>query len=245
MKICIVGQGFLGNTVVEKLQEKYELVVIASSKSIFPTADLKGIDVIINCAGESRRYVVEKDFVSAADLEKAVIKRLEKIQEINPEVKVIHISSICVGEDNNYGLLKCETELEIIDYFEKSCILRLGGLVGKGLLKNPIYDWLHGNLIRVSKESLYNFISTEEVANIIDFLIRNWELGEGKILNVAASEPAFLKELFAMKNIEPHFISGGLLVEVFNPDVSELQEFYPVKTTKEYLKDYLCSFLKT
>jgi len=238
MKICLLGLGFVGSAVSKKLAQKHDLTVVASSKSPFKP---EYFDLVINCAGVSKKYGVEKDFDAAWDHEKVIFDRILEMQNFNPMLKLLHISSICVTEDTNYGEIKRITERQAtrFDY----CILRLGGLVGDGLSKNVVFDWIQGKPIRTSVKSVYNFISIEEVANIIDYLVDNWRSEE--IINVGASESIVIEDLFQLRNFPIQLFPGSeLVVENYNFDVSELQKFYPMKTSKEYVEEYLTSLEK-
>jgi dTDP-4-dehydrorhamnose reductase len=46
-------------------------------------------------------------------------------------------------------------------------IFRLGGMVGKGLKKNSIFDLLHGRPLRVHPDSAYQYLNTDDVARIV------------------------------------------------------------------------------
>jgi nucleoside-diphosphate-sugar epimerase len=234
MKICIFGKGFVGSAVCEKLKEIHDLHVFASSKDQF---QLDYFDLVINCAGISKRYEVTENFLDSLKKEEEIISKIDCLQVLNPNMKIIHISSVCAGDKTPYGDLKLEIENRIDDLADYA-ILRPGALIGEGLRKNVVFDWIHGRSIRVSPYSIYNFISTEEVASIIEYLINNWK--ERITLNVGASESIKLQDVFKLrKSIIPFFMPGDLPCEVYNIDVSELQKMYPVKTSKEYLEEFL------
>lgn len=234
MKICVFGKGFVGSAICKKLLGKYNLSVFASSKDQF---QLDYFDLVINCAGISKKYEVEENFLESLKKEEEIISKIDCLQVLNPNIKIIHISSVCAGDKTPYGDLKLEIENRIDDLADY-IILRPGALIGEGLRKNAVFDWIHGRSIRVSPYSVYNFISTQEVANIIEYLINNWK--ERIVLNVGASESILLQDVFKLrKSNTPFFKPGDLPCEIYNIDVSELQKVYFVKTSKEYLEEFL------
>jgi len=237
MKICVLGKGFVGSAICKKLEQKYDLTVFASSKEEFKPDHF---DIVINCAGEARRYKVEEDFFGCLKKEDKVIEMIQVLGFLNPDIKVVHLSSICAENKTPYGELKLQIEISI-NQFPNNCILRLGGLIGEGLRKNVIFDWLNGKPIRVSKFSVYNFISTAEVANIVEYIINNFDRRfKNQIMNIAASQPIVIKDVFALrKNINVRFIEENVPCEIFNINTDKLQEFYSVKTSEEYIKEFL------
>ena len=47
-------------------------------------------------------------------------------------------------------------------------VLRLAGMVGPGLRKNPVYDILQGEPLRIHPESQYQFLHAEDAAHSWD-----------------------------------------------------------------------------
>ncbi len=237
MNIWLIGsKGFVGSAVMRKLSCSHKVFGV-SSKDKFGCGSFENTDFVVNCAGNSKRWLVESDPTEALWNEKKIMELITKIISESPKAKIIHISSVCAGDETPYGDLKLQMEDYIYD-FDYWCVLRLVGLVGENLRKNVIFDWIHGRSIRVSPYSVYNFISTAEVAGVVEYLINNWK--EGMILNVGASESILLQDIFKLrKGVTPFFMPGDLPCEVYNIDVSELQKFYSVKTSKEYLEEFL------
>jgi nucleoside-diphosphate-sugar epimerase len=251
MNICLLGStGFVGQTVMKKLSEKHNVLGI-SSKQEFGEGSFTGTDMIVNCAGVAAQWFATKHFAEAYTVEQKIQNRIYRIKSESPYAGIVHISSICAVENTCYGHLKLWAEQGILDYWIDPYILRLGGLVGPGLWKNVIYDFVNEKPIRIFPESMCNYISTKEVANIISFLVEEHEkvplgllqqLGYKRIFNVAASKPIALKDIFKLrKDIEPCFVEGDLPLDNYFIDVSDLQSFYPVKTSEEYVLEYLDS----
>jgi len=237
MNICLLGPGFVGRTVGLQLSQHPDFHVTLTSSRANQIDE--GFDVIVNCAGASRRYLVEQDPKSALSAEYLSFKRILLAQDRRPQTKLLHISSICAQspEDSEYGKLKYEVEKWARTY-PNICILRLGGLVGPGLQKNLIYDWTNQKPLRVTPKSFFNFITTQEVGRIVDQILQNWLPGE--TINVGASTSMRASTIVGLRKIKYSYLPEDLLVHENNRiDIARLQEFFTVKTTEHYLETYL------
>jgi nucleoside-diphosphate-sugar epimerase len=65
-----------------------------------------------------------------------------------------------------YGLCKHLAEEVVRNRCRRPVILRLGGLLGPGLRKNPLFDLLTGQPLRAHPDSEFGYIHTDEVARI-------------------------------------------------------------------------------
>ena len=155
MKICIIGHtGFVGKAVYNYFNKPpYQITGINSNTYYLPTCKF---NIIINCAGNSKKYIAIEN--PNIDFHKTV-GLFSRILKLKAD-KFIQISSIDADSLNNYGKSKIISELCSKLYFEKTTILRLGGLVGNGLKKNVIYDILNNKNLFVTLNSVFNYIST-------------------------------------------------------------------------------------
>jgi nucleoside-diphosphate-sugar epimerase len=240
MNICVLGPGFLGRTVGRRLAENSNFhVTMVSSRINWSDADLSGYDAIVNCAGNSARYLVEQDPDGARTSENAIFDRIRSVHKANPNVKLLHMSSICArtSDTSEYGKLKRQTETWAGETSDP-CILRLCGLIGPRLVKNFIFDLTNGNPIRVTSDTLYNFISTQEVGNITEHILLNWKPNE--TFNVGASTSMRVSTMVKMREFNHTYLSADQLVkETYQIDTSKLQGFFSVKTTQQYVEEYL------
>jgi nucleoside-diphosphate-sugar epimerase len=72
---------------------------------------------------------------------------------------------------SHYGFHKLLAEQIVEHYAGRWLIVRLGGMVGPGLWKNPVYDVLNGCPLRIHPDSQYQFIHTDEVARLVWLLV--------------------------------------------------------------------------
>lgn len=236
MKICLIGDtGFVGRTVYEYLNDKYEVTGINSKTENIPSDKF---NLIINCAGNAKKFLADKDPEKIKEIRERI---LEKILQINCK-NIIHISSIDASSfpDNNYTMSKLVMEKCIKILFPKWIILRLGGMVGPYLKKNVVYDIVNNKNLFVNFNSNYNYISTQEVASIVDKII-NMNLNK-EIINVAACEPIQVKEIIDIaKKYDITFdgSEGESMEDYKDVNIDRLSDFFEAKSSKHYISEYL------
>jgi len=238
MKICVVGHtGFIGQTVYSYFINKYKTFGINSKTKKMPS---EKFDVIINCAGNSKKYSSEKNINKVILANKSIINNILKLKT----KKIIHISSIDASftPDNSYTISKLNFEKLIKSYFSEATILRLGGLVGPGLKKNVVFDIKNNKNLFVTLDSIYNYISTKEVAKIIHKII---ELNiHNKIINICSNNPISVQEIIneALKHSIIFTKKIGNKKENYtNININNLKEFFTPKDSKYYINKYFTS----
>ena len=70
------------------------------------------------------------------------------------------------AEQKAYGFHKRLAEQCAVHACPDALVLRLGGMVGPGLRKNPVYDILNGGPLWISPDSRLQYMHTDEVARI-------------------------------------------------------------------------------
>ena len=111
-------------------------------------------------------------------------------------------------------------------------MLRVVSVLGKGLQKNVIFDLVHEMPLWVTPDSIYNYISSEDLSDIIALLINYPIKG---ILNVGAKESIRIDKVAEITGTNPTY---GEQKDEILVDVEELLKIYPVKTSAEYVKDF-------
>ena len=212
------------------------------------------VDCLINANGSG--FKSQANANPRLDFEKNVTSTVNYIFDFKYKI-FIHISSIDVYPNPEscekthediaieiertipYGFHKYLAELIVRRYCPRWLILRLGGLVGANLKKNPIYDWTHNKPLLISKESRLTFIHTEIVAQIIEQLIQKNVTNE--IINVCSSDSIRLNDLAGIhdfKIVEAAGV-GSLSVQDYNINVNKLKRFFSVGTSRAYIEKYL------
>src|SRR5262249_9340819 len=90
-----------------------------------------------------------------------------------------------VAACSHYGFHKLLAEQLVRHYARRWLIVRLAGMVGPGLRKNPGYDIIQDLPLRIHPDSRYQFMSTDDAARIVWALV---ERGlEGQVFNVCGT----------------------------------------------------------
>lgn len=147
----------------------------------------KECDLLINAAGNSKKYLAAEN--PPEDFRYSLLALLETFFDFRFR-SYVYISSIdvypdhtdptCNREDaeieienlSHYGFHKYLGECMVRHYLSRWLIVRLGGVLGPGLKKNPVFDLLHDIPLRVSEESSYQYIATDTVAALVLELAR-------------------------------------------------------------------------
>ena len=217
MKIALIGyKGFVGRVLFKKLN------MVGVGRDNYDEMKKGEYDIVINCAMPSKRFWA---FNNPFDDFKATVELTADIFYNWKFKKLIQISTVSARcqLDHPYGVNKTVAEYLVLSK-KNNLVVRLGALFGEGLDKGTIFDMLNGNKIFVSKESRYNYISTEKAAEII-----LKKLNESGVVEVGAKDTISLKAISDYFRLNINF--GEKFEEQFtkNPD-----ENYP--EAKEVLK---------
>jgi nucleoside-diphosphate-sugar epimerase len=240
MNVAVMGHNYIGKVVSQRLAAGPGLFVTRISPKINWTNLELDWDVIVNCASETKKEVVEQHYSAALLDEVYIFDRMLQIKRRNPNVRMIHISSICARSSDTslFGDLKRQTESWAEMEFPNRCILRPGCLIGPGDEETVIHDWVNKQSLKVTSDSMFNFLSTEELGSILEHLILNWLPGE--TINVGASSSIRVSTILGIRDLSPTYRpSGELKKETYLIDTSRLQQFFSVKTSTKYVQEYL------
>lgn len=139
-----------------------------------------------------------------------------------------------------YGYHKWLAEHYVRRFAKKYTICRLAGLLGKGLKKNPLYDYLHRErLVRISPESYLNFVHTDSVVKVI------WEMlgripGDCETYNVAASQGIRIGDLHRITGHDSAFADTAKdHIQSYHINIDKLQKHVVMATSEEAVLQYL------
>jgi nucleoside-diphosphate-sugar epimerase len=188
MRVTVIGaNGFVGSAFARLLKTRRGIELTPVTRETY--AQFRGVesDVVIDAAGNSKKFLADQN--PAAEFEASVTHRLRTLLDF-PATLHLHLSSVDVyndlsspdttredtpvdlGRSSHYGAHKFLTEQLVRHYSSRWLIVRLGGMVGPGLRKNPVYDILHGEPLRIHPESQYQFLHTDDAARIA------WDLAQ-------------------------------------------------------------------
>lgn len=165
MSNALIGySGYVGTTILR--QAKFERLYRSTN---IQEIDGLQFDTVVCSAAPAQKWIANRD--PAADMEKisGLIQHLEKIRcntfilistvDVFKEPKNVYEDSL-IDESglHAYGLHRRLLEKFVQSRFEKHLIVRLPGLVGPGLRKNVIFDFLNQNkLDAVDSRAVFQF----------------------------------------------------------------------------------------
>lgn len=235
----------MGSAFVRLLDEKNLPHCVVNSRNYRDFVG-KRCDVLINADGNARRFLAER--APAEEFDASVRSVCHLVHDIRC-AHYVHISSCCVYSDvtdptqnhedvdidvsrqtSRYGFHKYLAE-RIASYEIQDClIVRLGGVVGPNLTKNPIYDILHGGPLFVDPTSRFQYILTDDVARIV------WELIERsvrrEVFNICGDGPVELQEVIDYVG-RPVHVKPGSPREIWNVNIDKIKRLFSIPCTRQ------------
>lgn len=239
MRVTIIGaNGFVGSAFVRLLQAQPGVQLLQVTRDNFDSAADTASDVVIDAAGNSKKFLADEN--PQAELELSVGHRLKSLQRF-PAALQVHISSVDVYSDltspattredspidlaavSHYGLHKLLSEQLVRHYAPEWLIIRLAGMVGPGLRKNPVFDILNHRPVRIHPDSRYQYMPTDDAARIV------WDLVTRKvrreIFNVCGDGTISMREIAKLAGREADFSEAKgapRIVEASNEKIKRL-----------------------
>lgn len=208
-------------------------------------------DIVINANGNSNKiWANENRF---GDFEASTISVYKTFLDFSCK-KYIYISSSDVYENHSsekttsetesinlenltpYGLHKLLSESIIKNFTKNYIILRCPMMLGTNLKKGPIFDILNNSRLFISEQSAFQMITTKELAKIILTLLEKNITKE--VFNVGGRGTVIFSKISEYIGKNVNFPEDGK-TQTYDTNVSKLSKIYPLKTSEEYLKDFL------
>jgi nucleoside-diphosphate-sugar epimerase len=255
MRVTIIGaEGFVGSAFARLLQSRADVELACVTRGNYDQFAGQHSDVVIEAACNSRKFLADEN--PAAEFEASVTHRLKTLLQF-PATLHVHISSVDVysdltspkttGEDSvinlqttsRYGVHKYLAEQLVQHYAQRWLILRLAGMVGPGLRKNPVFDILNGRPLRVHPDSRYQYMNTDDVARI------GWGLVEketaGAIFNVCGAGVISMQEIskIAGKEMDLSAVPSDARPRIVEADNSKLGRLFELPKTTETVRHFL------
>lgn len=178
--LAVIGaSGFVGSAFARQASASFEVTAI--TRDSYDSLRGKSFDVVVDAAANSRKYLADED--PLLDFRLSVEHRLKTLLDFSARVH-LHVSSVDVYEDltspettredrvidpartSRYGFHKLLAEELVRQYAQEWLIVRLAGMVGPGLRKNPVFDIVNGRPLRIHPDSRYQFMATDEAAAV-------------------------------------------------------------------------------
>lgn len=206
MIFILGGRGFLGSALAHYCKTR-GWSYAAIGKDEYPAYIGRSCDLLINAAGNSRKFLAQEAPIEDFDLSvRSVRTSLEDfrygryIQFSSADVYPDPSSPDTTREDvlidparqSRYGFHKYLAEQCVHHRAPRSLILRLSGFVGTGMRKNGIYDLLKGSALWVDPGSEFQFMHTQDLSRLVFELADR--CGPGEIVNVGAHGVVSLRQ---------------------------------------------------
>ena len=258
MSYLLGGEGFVGSAYARLFHSQgieHKVITRTNYDSFKDTA----CDVLINANGNSRKYMANRDPLWEFDA--SVRSTAESLANFKAEKYVLLSSGdvypdqsspeltqedlpIDVSRVSRYGLHKYLGEQLVQGAHRNWLVFRMGGFVGPGLKKNPVYDMLHNDPVWLAPGSQLQFISTNQAANIIFNIIKS-DVRQ-QIINTGALGTIKLSQLHEKIGSKSVFQENAPLVK-FELSLEKLQSLVktPLTTSGDEMSLFLDSALKS
>lgn len=249
--LAIIGsRGMVGSDLTQYLKSYFGKVTSIDRKN-YDQHKGKRFDIVINANGNSNKIWAKNnvlsDFAASttsvyASLFDFPCKTYVYISSAdvypNHTNKKFTYESKTIGVENlsPYGFHKYLGECIVRNFTRNYLILRCPMILGTNLKKGPIYDILHNSRIFVTRESAFQMITTYELAQVIYFLLS--ENITREVFNVGGRGALILRKITEFVSKSVTFPKDGETVK-YEINVSKLDKMYHLKTSGEYLQDFL------
>ena len=252
MKVFVLGgQGFVGSAFT-RFCEKEEIDYDCIDLDNYEAFQGRDCDILINAAGNSKKYLANERPVE--DFRFSLEALLRSFFDFSFR-KFIYVSSIDVYPDHDdpshnreetmidisrishYGFHKYLGEKMVEHHIPDWLIIRLGGVLGPGLKKNPVFDLLHDIPLRVDEESEYQYLSTDCLAEAVFQLIEKDRWGE--TFNICGKGTVALREIRSWLNKPLRYCSENVPREKYTVSNEKISRFLDMPNSREVAREFV------
>lgn len=180
MNALIGYTGFVGGTILKQTRFEY----LFNSKNI-AEIDNQEFDFVVCSAAPAQKWLANKDPENDLKNINGLIEHLKTVKcntfilisTVDVFKNPINVNESSVIDEENlhpYGLHRRYLEKFVASYFENYLIVRLPGLVGPGLKKNVIFDFLNNNnLNMIDSRGVFQFYPMVNLWSDIQIALEN------------------------------------------------------------------------
>ena len=255
MNVTVIGgRGLVGSAFVRLLKDRPEIRLRVVTRETYATEAGVYSDLVIDASGNSRKFIA--DDRPLEDMALTVEHRLRTLLDF-PAGLHVHVSSVDVYPDltspestredqpidgsrsSHYGFHKLLAEELVRHYAPRWLIVRLAGMVGPGLRKNPVFDVLHGNPIRIHPDSEYQFMHTDDVARIVWHLVERGIFPD--VVNVVGEGLISVRGLAAMAGLplNASALNCDIGPRIVHASTARLRCLMPVPSTRDAVSTFV------
>ncbi|MBI4085850.1 MAG: NAD-dependent epimerase/dehydratase family protein [Candidatus Liptonbacteria bacterium] len=248
----IGGKGMLGSDLAEFLGNDFETTAI--DKDNYGEHCGESFDVLINANGNSQRFFANEH--PFEDFEMSTVSVYKTFFDFSFN-RYIYISSSDVYNDHSnpaatgeeqetdalklqpYGFHKYLAEQIVKRNAKRWFIVRSSAILGTRLKKGPVYDILRGNPLWIDGSTRLQFITTVALAEIIRTLLEKvpgndiFNAGGRGTFDFSGAEETFKKPVSFKDNPER---------QAYEMNIEKLAALFPLKTSQEYVQEFIKNF---
>jgi nucleoside-diphosphate-sugar epimerase len=255
MQVTIIGaNGFIGSAFARLLKGRPGVKLTEVIRETY--AEWRGLesDVLIDAAVNSRKFLADQN--PAMEFEASVTHRLRTLLDF-PARFHLHISSVDVYNDltspgttredspvdisrsSRYGAHKFLAEQLVRHYASRWLIVRFAGMVGPGLRKNPVYDILHGEPLRIHPDSLYQFLRSDDAVRIAWDLMQSGANGE--VFNVCGDGLISPREISVLtgRPLNLTLLTAEAQPRIVDVSVAKIKGRISLPATRQTIEDHV------
>ncbi len=255
MRVTVIGaNGLVGSAFVRLLQTRGDVQLTCVTRQNFDTLPVAHSDIVIEAACNSKKFLADEN--PLAEFELSVTHRLKSLQKFPADLQV-HISSVDVYSDltsptttredaavdyqkvSRYGFHKILAEQLVRHYAPRWLILRLAGMVGPGLRKNPVFDILNSQPLRVHPDSRYQYMHTDAVAKIAWGLVEKKAAGE--IYNICGDGLISMREIARLsgRQLDLSAQQQNLAPRIVEASIEKIGRLFSVPKTVDTIREFV------
>lgn len=253
MKVIVIGgEGFVGSGIVREALKKSFHCLVVNRKNYLDYAG-EECDILINVSTNSRKYIANEnpafDFNETVENVKnsllnfkykkyILISSADVYSNTSDPVFSCEDSIIDVENLSKYGFHKYIAELCVQNYATNWLIFRMGGFIGFGLKKNPIFDILKNQNMWIDPRSKLQFINTDIAAEIVLTLAKNQK---NQIFNLCGIGTVKLLDVINMMGKMPKTIPNPKLIH-YEVSLEKIIKLVNIPTSEEMVISYLNAY---
>lgn len=255
VKVAIIGaQGFVGSAFVRHLKGKKQIAQLTEiTRASYANHIGERHDVVIHCAGNSRKYFAEdrpfEEFDSSVGIVarslgdfpaplQVLISSVDVYRELSSPLTTVESATMQAVSDSHYGFHKFMAEEMVRHHAESFLIFRLAGMVGAGLKKNPVFDLLNSQPLRIHPASKYQYLRTDDVAGIC------WEMVmqgvRNETFNVCGDGAISIKEIAELlkKPMDLSLLPEDATPRIVDINIEKIKSRHPIPQTPASLLSF-------
>lgn len=244
------GRGFVGSAYA-RYCESHSLPHVVITRQNYAEYVGHPCDLFINANGNSRKYLAQSD--PLLEFDQSVRSVRASLIDF-PSERYVFLSSCDVYEDcsspattpedllpnpakqSPYGFHKYLAEQCVRHGAKHWLIVRLGGFVGPGLKKNPIYDILNGGPLWVDPSSELQFLHTDDASRLVYGLINSGITRE--VVNVCGRDVIELNDVITETGHKIEVKPDSPIVR-YEVSTAKLETMLVVPTTRETVMSFV------